>query len=122
MPSGELLESQLREQPRFGEANFQLGLVLIAQKQFDKAEDLLKRVRVANPSDSRPTIALAELYGSEGQFEKAVVLLRKALDTTATDTNETTSKPCIHSGQVAKASTLPRKNISTACSCRASRR
>ena len=82
--SGELRQL-LREQPRFGEANFQLGLVLIAQKQFDKAEDLLKRVRVANPSDSRPTIALAELYGSEGQFEKAVVLLRKALDTTATD-------------------------------------
>ena len=48
------LRQLLREQPRFGEANFQLGLVLIAQKQFDKAEDLLKRVRVANPSDSRP--------------------------------------------------------------------
>ena len=73
------LSKLIQESPQAGGAHLQMALLEIAEKRYPEGESILKRIYQPGQSDPQIVRALAELYSSQGNFDRAVGVLEDEL-------------------------------------------
>jgi tetratricopeptide (TPR) repeat protein len=74
----ELVET-IKQNPNAVEAQLQLAVLDLAQKQYQEAEQLFSQVYRDHPADLRALMGIAETYTQQGQFDKAIQLFQAEL-------------------------------------------
>src|SRR5262245_56174226 len=69
----------LQQNAQSQEIQFQFGMLAIAEKKFNEAERILRKLYQPGQSDPRPAEALAETYSAQNQFDTAIQLLQEDL-------------------------------------------
>ena len=86
-PAGELFEAIMQRAPTCTRAAERWGLMLLDQRQGDRAIEVLERHQKNNPSDIRLTLALSHAYRMTGELEEAIRLFHTTAETLAFDEN-----------------------------------
>lgn len=73
-------ELLLERNPNYAIAYNHLGYNAMQRKEYDRAEDYLKRYRFLAPDQANPYDSLGELYANTGRYEEAIASLNKALE------------------------------------------
>lgn len=71
-----------RQFPRAREVQLQLGVLAVLDKKYADAQQVFQKLQQSDPKDPRTATALAEAFAGQGQFEKALQLLRSEADKT----------------------------------------
>jgi Flp pilus assembly protein TadD len=69
----------LRQNPRSQDVQFQLGMLAIAEKKFNEAAGIFRKLYQPGQGDTRPAEALVETYSAQNQFDIALQLLQEDL-------------------------------------------
>ncbi len=79
------LRLYLNNMPQSFEARFDYGEALMYQGRYAEAENCFEKMRTANPYSSRPLTNLGILAKEKGDIDKAVQILRKAVEVAPQD-------------------------------------
>jgi tetratricopeptide (TPR) repeat protein len=78
--AAEVFAKLLAVNPNYAVAYNHIGYYFLAQGDYQKAEDNLKRYRFLAPDQANPFDSLGELYANTGRYEEAEENLKKALE------------------------------------------
>ena len=70
------LEALLKQNPALPDAQFQLGMLSLAEKNYKQAETLFRGFYASSPTDPRSLAGLIEVLTTQQQFDAALGLLR----------------------------------------------
>ena len=84
-PAGELFEAIMKRAPNCARAAERWGLMLLEQRQGDRAIEVLSRHHAQNPADIRLTLALSHAYRMTGELGEAIALFHTTAETLAFD-------------------------------------
>lgn len=70
------LAETIKAYPNSREAHVQIGLLALSEKQYKEAEATFTKLYQGNPDDVRGLMGLSETYAQQGQFDKAVGVLK----------------------------------------------
>ncbi len=84
-PAGELFDAIMKRAPNCARAAERWGLMLLEQRQGDRAIEVLSRHHEQNPADIRLTLALSHAYRMTGELGEAIALFHTTAETLAFD-------------------------------------
>jgi tetratricopeptide (TPR) repeat protein len=82
------LQKLLTEYPDYNDGQLQMGLLLTAMREHDKAEAIFLRLMTKLPKDPRPVAGMVELFTATGHPEKALRLLDTKLQEDINQANQ----------------------------------
>ena len=69
----------VRQNPQSQDVQFQLGMLAIAEKKFNEAEGIFRKLYQPGQGNPMPAEALVETYSAQNQFDTALQLLKEDL-------------------------------------------
>jgi tetratricopeptide (TPR) repeat protein len=73
------LDQLLREFPKSGDIQLQLGMLAVAERKYKEAERIFQKLQMSGTTDPRITVGLATAYTSQNQSARALQLLQDDL-------------------------------------------